>query len=111
MTVQATSQAVDVAIVGGGMVGASLAAALAPLGLKLALVEAVPHDSASQPSFDERTTALSNGSRRFARSTSRIRATSALRASMRKNRASRQWAMWCPIARWGRHCGRAFRQA
>src|SRR6266481_7817256 len=65
MTVQATSQAVDVAIVGGGMVGASLAAALAPLGLKLALVEAVPHDSASQPSFDERTTALSNGSRRI----------------------------------------------
>src|SRR5258708_13677542 len=47
------------------MVGASLAAALAPLGLKLALIEAVPHDAASQPSFDERTTALSNGSRRI----------------------------------------------
>jgi 2-octaprenyl-6-methoxyphenol hydroxylase len=55
----------DVAIVGGGMVGASLAVALAPLGLKVALVEAIPHDSASQPSFDERTTALSNGSRRI----------------------------------------------
>jgi 2-octaprenyl-6-methoxyphenol hydroxylase len=39
--------------------------ALAPLGLKVALVEAVAHDSASQPSFDERTTALSNGSRRI----------------------------------------------
>jgi 2-octaprenyl-6-methoxyphenol hydroxylase len=65
MTAQATTQAVDIAIVGGGMVGASLAAALAPLGLKIALVEAVPHDSASQPSFDERTTALSNGSRRI----------------------------------------------
>jgi len=65
MTAQATTHAVDVAIVGGGMVGASLAAALAPLGLKIALVEAVPHDSASQPSFDERTTALSNGSRRI----------------------------------------------
>ena len=47
------------------MVGASLAVALAPLGLKVALVEAIPHDSASQPSFDERTTALSNGSRRI----------------------------------------------
>jgi len=47
------------------MVGASLAVALAPLGLKVALVEAVAHDSASQPSFDERTTALSNGSRRI----------------------------------------------
>jgi 2-octaprenyl-6-methoxyphenol hydroxylase len=59
------TQLFDIAIVGGGMVGASLAAALAPLGLKVALVEAVPHDSASQPSFDERTTALSNGSRRI----------------------------------------------
>jgi 2-octaprenyl-6-methoxyphenol hydroxylase len=56
---------IDVAIVGGGMVGASLALALAPLGLKVALIEAVPHDSASQPSFDERTTALSNGSQRI----------------------------------------------
>jgi 2-octaprenyl-6-methoxyphenol hydroxylase len=65
MTAQATSPAFDVAVVGGGMVGASLAVALAPLGLKVALVEAVPHDSASQPSFDERTTALSNGSRRI----------------------------------------------
>jgi 2-octaprenyl-6-methoxyphenol hydroxylase len=59
------TQTADIAIVGGGMVGASLAVALAPLGLKVALVEAVPHDSASQPSFDERTTALSNGSRRI----------------------------------------------
>jgi 2-octaprenyl-6-methoxyphenol hydroxylase len=55
----------QVTIVGGGMVGASLAVALAPLGLKLALVEAIPHGSGSQPSFDERTTALSNGSRRI----------------------------------------------
>ena len=55
----------DITIVGGGMVGASLAVALAPLGLKAALLEAVPHDSAAQPSFDERTTALSNGSRRI----------------------------------------------
>src|SRR6202034_2880618 len=55
----------DIGIVGGGVVGASLAVALAPLGLKVGLVEAVAHDSASQPSFDERTTALSNGSRRI----------------------------------------------
>jgi 2-octaprenyl-6-methoxyphenol hydroxylase len=47
------------------MVGASLAVALAPLELKVALVEAVPPGNASQPSFDERTTALSNGSRRI----------------------------------------------
>jgi 2-octaprenyl-6-methoxyphenol hydroxylase len=55
----------DIAIIGGGMVGASLAVALAPLGVRIAVIEAVPHDSAQQPSFDERTTALSNGSRRI----------------------------------------------
>jgi 2-octaprenyl-6-methoxyphenol hydroxylase len=59
------SEKFDIAIVGGGMVGASLAVALEGLGLRAALIEAVPHDSASQPSFDERTTALSNGSRRI----------------------------------------------
>lgn len=55
----------DIAIVGGGMVGATLAVALAPLKLRVVLIEAVAHDSAAQPSFDERTTALSNGSRRI----------------------------------------------
>jgi 2-octaprenyl-6-methoxyphenol hydroxylase len=55
----------DVVIVGGGMVGASLALALAPLKLKVALIEAFSPESAAQPSFDERTTALSNGSRRI----------------------------------------------
>jgi 2-octaprenyl-6-methoxyphenol hydroxylase len=55
----------DVAIVGGGMVGASLGVALAPLKLRVALIEAIPHNAAAQPSFDERTTALSNGSRRI----------------------------------------------
>lgn len=60
-----TMERYDVAIVGGGMVGASLAVALLPLGLRIALIEAVPHDCAAQPSFDERTTALSNGSRRI----------------------------------------------
>ncbi len=60
-----TAPSFDITIVGGGMVGASLAVALAPLGLKVALIEAIPHDSDVQPSFDERTTALSNGSRRI----------------------------------------------
>ncbi len=55
----------DIAIVGGGMVGANLAVALQGLDRRVALIEAVPHDSAAQPSFDERTTALSNGSRRI----------------------------------------------
>jgi 2-octaprenyl-6-methoxyphenol hydroxylase len=55
----------DIAVVGGGMVGASLSVALKDLGVRVALIEAFAHDSASQPSFDERTTALSNGSRRI----------------------------------------------
>ncbi|MBM4215293.1 MAG: 2-octaprenyl-6-methoxyphenyl hydroxylase [Gammaproteobacteria bacterium] len=55
---------VDVAIVGGGLVGASLALALAPTGLKTALIEGVAPDANAQPSFDDRTTALGNGTRR-----------------------------------------------
>lgn len=54
----------DVAIVGGGLAGASLAAALRNLPLSIALIEAHAPDSAAQPSFDERTTALGNASRR-----------------------------------------------
>lgn len=56
---------VDVAIAGGGLVGASLALALAQLKLRVALLEAVPFGTADQPSFDDRSTALSNGSRRI----------------------------------------------
>lgn len=55
----------DVLISGGGMVGASLAVALSSLPLRVALTEAVPFDSAAQPSFDDRTTALSLGSHRI----------------------------------------------
>ncbi|HEY6645261.1 2-octaprenyl-6-methoxyphenyl hydroxylase [Povalibacter sp.] len=56
---------VDVAIAGGGLVGASLALALSALKLKVVLIEAHPFGSVDQPSFDDRTTALSNGSRRI----------------------------------------------
>jgi 2-octaprenyl-6-methoxyphenol hydroxylase len=56
---------VEVAIVGGGMVGASLALALAGSGRRVALIEAVVADAAGQPSFDDRTSALGNGSRRI----------------------------------------------
>src|ERR1043165_7328089 len=55
----------DVVIVGGGMVGASFALALRATKLRTLLIENVPADSASQPSFDERTTALGNGSRQI----------------------------------------------
>ena len=42
-----------------GLVGASLACALAPLNLRVALLEAVAFRAASQPSYDDRTLALS----------------------------------------------------
>ena len=56
---------VDIAIVGGGMVGASLALALRGLGVDVVLVEGVAPGSGAQPSFDDRTTALGNASRRI----------------------------------------------
>lgn len=55
----------DVVIVGGGLVGASLAVALAPTGLSLAVVEAVAVDEWTQPSFDERTVALTYNARQI----------------------------------------------
>jgi 2-octaprenyl-6-methoxyphenol hydroxylase len=54
----------DVAIAGGGMVGLSLAAALADLPIEVAVIEPVAAEADEQPSFDARTTALSSGSRR-----------------------------------------------
>ncbi|HKU14998.1 MAG TPA: 2-octaprenyl-6-methoxyphenyl hydroxylase [Steroidobacteraceae bacterium] len=55
----------DVAVCGGGLVGATLALALADIGLDVVLLEAHPFGTSGQPSFDDRTTALSNGSRRI----------------------------------------------
>jgi 2-octaprenyl-6-methoxyphenol hydroxylase len=56
---------VDVTIVGGGMVGASLAAALRGTGVRVLLLESVPFDCGAQQSFDARTTALGNASQRI----------------------------------------------
>ncbi len=64
MTGLAVPQHFDIAVVGGGLVGASLAVALRGLPLRIALIEAHAPDSSSQPSFDDRTTALGNASRR-----------------------------------------------
>jgi len=55
----------DLIIVGGGMVGASLACALGNSPLKIAVIEATPFESDSQPSFDARTLALAYGSRQI----------------------------------------------
>lgn len=57
----------DILIIGGGLVGASLACALAPTSLRVALVEAVPFKSDSQPSYDDRVLAVSQGSKRILR--------------------------------------------
>jgi 2-octaprenyl-6-methoxyphenol hydroxylase len=80
----------DIAIVGGGMVGATLGVALAPLNLRVAIIEAVPHDAAAQPSFDERTTALSNGSRRILETLGVWPALNALATPIRKIHVSDQ---------------------
>jgi 2-octaprenyl-6-methoxyphenol hydroxylase len=74
---------VDVAIVGGGMVGASFALALRATKLRVLLIESVPPDSAAQPSFDERTTALGNGSRQIFESLGVWQAMSAEAAAIR----------------------------
>lgn len=55
----------DVVIAGGGLVGAALACALAPLGLRILVVEAMPPKLDGQPSYDDRNSALSFGSRRI----------------------------------------------
>lgn len=68
MTVTTATDDFDLAIAGGGLVGASLALALAPLALRIAIIEAVPPGGTEHPSFDERTTALANGSVRVFRS-------------------------------------------
>ena len=60
-----TDRQYDMVIAGGGMIGASLALALSPLGLRVAVVEAVARGEAQQPSFDDRSTALSRSTQRM----------------------------------------------
>lgn len=55
----------DVIIAGGGMIGTCLALALAPLKLRVAVVEPVQRGATEQPSFDERSTALSRSTQRM----------------------------------------------
>ncbi len=55
----------DVLIIGGGLVGASLACALRASGLRLGVIEAVPLAASSQPGYDDRTLALAYGSKRI----------------------------------------------
>ena len=55
----------DIAIVGGGLAGASLAVALAPLGYDIKIIEAVAYKATEQPSYDDRTLAISHSSCRI----------------------------------------------
>ena len=54
----------DIVISGGGMIGTSLGLALAPLNLRVCVVEAIARGAVQQPSFDDRSTALSRSSQR-----------------------------------------------
>ena len=64
MTIQDTVD-YDVIVAGGGMIGTSLALALATLDLSIAVVEPVARSDDDQPSFDDRSTALSRSSQRM----------------------------------------------
>ncbi|HHJ16005.1 MAG TPA: 2-octaprenyl-6-methoxyphenyl hydroxylase [Gammaproteobacteria bacterium] len=55
----------DVLIIGGGLVGASLACALGQAGLRVTIVEASPFTVDQQPNYDERSIALAQGSQRI----------------------------------------------
>ena len=55
----------DLIIVGGGMVGASLAIALSGKGMRIAVVEARLADVEAMPVYDDRAIALSEGSHRI----------------------------------------------
>jgi len=55
----------DILIAGGGMVGATLACALAGNGARIALLEAVPPAAGGQPSYDDRGLSLSLSSIRI----------------------------------------------
>ena len=48
----------DILIIGGGMVGATLARALRGQGLRIAMVEAVQADTRAEPGYDDRAIAL-----------------------------------------------------
>lgn len=56
---------VDVAIIGGGMVGASVACALAQLPLRVVMVESAEPRLGTPPTYDDRAIALSYGTRRI----------------------------------------------
>lgn len=55
----------DVTIIGAGMVGASLACALAPSGLRIGIIESIPLSNDQETSYDDRGITLSPSSQRI----------------------------------------------
>ncbi|HKU98555.1 MAG TPA: UbiH/UbiF/VisC/COQ6 family ubiquinone biosynthesis hydroxylase [Vineibacter sp.] len=60
----ADDMTVDVAIVGAGLIGATLAVALGSAGLRVAVIDRLPGSAQVAPTFDGRTTAIAHGSQR-----------------------------------------------
>ena len=119
---------VNLAIIGGGLVGASLALALQAgaraRGWKILLIEPFAPGHSFQPSYDARSSALSYGTRQIyehlglwqlisqrAEPISQIRCptevASAPPAWMRSRKACRRWAMWWRTPGLANACGRA----
>ncbi|NNE62276.1 MAG: 2-octaprenyl-6-methoxyphenyl hydroxylase, partial [Woeseia sp.] len=59
-----TADSYDIVIAGGGMIGTSLGLALSTVGARVAVVEPIERTAVQQPSFDDRSTALSRSSQR-----------------------------------------------
>jgi 2-octaprenyl-6-methoxyphenol hydroxylase len=93
----------DVAIVGGGMVGASLGLALNATRLRVLLIEAVPADAVAQPSFDDRTTSLGNGACRILSTLGVWDAISTAAAPIREIHVSDAGHFGCARLRAGEH--------
>ena len=92
----------DVIIVGGGLVGASLACALADTTLRIAIVEAQPFTNRGHPGFDALTVALSYGSREIFSAMSLIGDILVVPTWMPVSRIWRQWVMWSKPGCWAR---------
>ncbi len=58
-------QAFDIAIIGGGLNGSTLALALGQVGLSVALIDRLPAETRTDPGFDGRGYALAHASRRL----------------------------------------------
>ncbi len=87
-----------VLIIGGGLVGASLAIALDAAGIAATLVETAAPRVETQPSHDQRNLALARTS------VNGLTAIGVARALARARTASTRWAGRCRHTSWARRC-------